>query len=142
MSNNVYVSHLSQRARVLVASSCASMGADVGDVRVVVNVGKPSSDWILSQQMGRAGRDGEQSASINLARAVRTPGETNPASTVGLHIYSAGAEDPLAGNVEVSSKAMSKEIMAVYDGKKCSRIGMNSLFSVKDAYRKLETVYS
>jgi hypothetical protein len=58
MSNNVYVSHLSQRARVLVASSCA------------------------------------------------------------------------------------KEIMAVYDGKKCSRIGMNSLFSVKDAYRKLETVYS
>ena len=118
------------------------MGADVGDVRVVVNVGKPSSDWILSQQMGRAGRDGQQSVSINLARAVRTPGETNPASSVCLNIYSAGAEDPLAGNVEVSSKAMSKEIMAVYDGKKCSRIGMNSLFSVKDAYRKLETVYS
>ena len=62
------------RASVLVVSSCASMGFDVKDVRAVVNVGKPSSDWILSQQMGRAGRDGHQSVCINLSRAVRVTG--------------------------------------------------------------------
>ena len=62
------------RASVLVASSFASMGFDVKDVRAVVNVGKPSSDWILSQQMGRAGRDGQQSVCINLSRAVRVTG--------------------------------------------------------------------
>ena len=50
------------------------MGFDVKDVRAVVNVGKPSSDWILSQQMGRAGRDGHQSVCINLSRAVRVTG--------------------------------------------------------------------
>ena len=63
--------HCSFRARVLIASCCASMGADIPDVRVVVNVGKPSSDWILSQQIGRAGRDGQQSVAVNLACAVR-----------------------------------------------------------------------
>ena len=62
---------------MLVASSCASMGADVKEVRAVVNVGPPSSDWILSLQMGRAGRDGQQSVAINLSRAVKVPGEAN-----------------------------------------------------------------
>ena len=69
------MSHLTKhsfRARVLVASSCASMGADVRDVRAVVNVGKPSSDWIMSKQMGRAGRDGKQAVTINMSRPVKS----------------------------------------------------------------------
>ena len=44
------------------------------DVRAVVNVGKPSSDWIMSQQMGRAGRDGKQAVSINMSRPVKSSG--------------------------------------------------------------------
>ena len=71
------MSHLTKhsfRARVLVASSCASMGADVRDVRAVVNVGKPSSDWIMSKQMGRAGRDGKQAVTINMSRPVKSSG--------------------------------------------------------------------
>lgn len=57
----------------MVASSCASMGLDARNVRAVVNVGMPSSDWILKQQAGRAGRDGKQAVSVNLARRVRLP---------------------------------------------------------------------
>ena len=48
------------------------MGADVRDVRAVVNVGKPSSDWIMSKKMGRAGRDGKQAVTINMSRPVKS----------------------------------------------------------------------
>ena len=49
------------------------MGLDIKDVRVVINVGQPSSDWILQQQSGRAGHDGLQAVSINLSHRVRIP---------------------------------------------------------------------
>ena len=60
-------------ARVLVATTCASMGLDVKDVRVVVNVGIPSSDWVLEQQSGRAGRDSKQAVTVSLCRRARKP---------------------------------------------------------------------
>lgn len=65
------------RARVLVATSCASMGLDIPNIRLVVHVGVPTSDWIISQQMGRAGRDGQQAVSVMMASKMRLtkPGE-------------------------------------------------------------------
>jgi superfamily II DNA helicase RecQ len=53
------------------------MGLDVKDVRIVVNCGMPSSDWILKQQSGRAGRDGRQAVTINIARKVRLQKESS-----------------------------------------------------------------
>ena len=47
------------------------MGLDVKDVRMVVNVGIPSSDWILQQQSGRVGRDGKQAITVCLSRRVK-----------------------------------------------------------------------
>ena len=49
------------------------MGLDVKDVRVVVNVGIPLSDWVLEQQSGRAGRDGKQAVTVSLCRRTRKP---------------------------------------------------------------------
>jgi superfamily II DNA helicase RecQ len=44
------------------------MGLDVRDVRVVVNVGMPTSDWILQQQSGREGRDGQQAVTVTVKK--------------------------------------------------------------------------
>ena len=49
------------------------MGLDVKDVRVVVNVGIPSSDWVLEKQSGRAGRDGKQAVTVSVCRRARNP---------------------------------------------------------------------
>jgi superfamily II DNA helicase RecQ len=49
------------------------MGLDVPDIKLVINLDIPSQDWVLEQQAGRAGRDGEQAVAINLARRVRLP---------------------------------------------------------------------
>ena len=51
---------------MLVASSCAGMGMDVGNICLVVNIGIPRYDWELKQQSGRAGRDGSQAVCVNL----------------------------------------------------------------------------
>ena len=61
---------------MLVASSCAGMGLDVGNICLVVNIGIPRFDWELKQQSGRAGRDGSQAVCVNLApRIIRTTHE-------------------------------------------------------------------
>ena len=49
------------------------MGLDARHVRAVINLGKPTYDWILKQQAGRAGRDGQQAISVNLSCRVRPP---------------------------------------------------------------------
>lgn len=56
------------------ASSCAGMGMDIKTVRLVVNLYDPRcglEDWVLQQQSGRGGRDGEQAVCVNIGPKVR-----------------------------------------------------------------------
>ena len=86
----------------MVASSCASMGLDARNVRAVVNVGMPSSDWILKQQAGRAGRDGKQAVSVNLARRVRLPKRTQEPGIV-IH-------DPISLKVNIFPQTTARQL--------------------------------
>ena len=61
------------------------MGVDIPNVRIVINLGVPNSDWILKQQTGRAGRDGQQAVAVNLTRKVRV---THSAEPTGIHYFS------------------------------------------------------
>ena len=133
----------------MVASSCASMGLDARNVRAVVNVGMPSSDWILKQQAGRAGRDGKPAVSVNLARRVRLPKRTQePGNVTHNHISlirklfppeNGQAAAPLPKAPSPSS-GMSTQMKAIYAGQTCIRKGLNNLFTVRNPYRMCKTL--
>jgi superfamily II DNA or RNA helicase len=53
-----------RRARVICATSALGAGIDLPDIRLVVQVGRPSSALVLAQAFGRAGRDGHAAEAL------------------------------------------------------------------------------
>ena len=124
------------------------MGLDVKDVRVVVNVGIPSSDWVLKQQSGRAGRDGKQAVTVSLCRRARKPknmaigAKGNTHASISyisnfVHIIGDRVDSEVSSVLEGSTKGISSQMRAILAGSSCIRVGLHNLFTVKDPYRKL-----
>ena len=57
---------LNGKRRIIVATSAFSMGIDKGDIRLVLHYNLPFSPVDYYQQIGRAGRDGEQAHGVLL----------------------------------------------------------------------------